>query len=52
MDSIGELQMDKESVKILMEKEVDKLTQGPQHMLGHKENENCEPVMSRTLKIS
>lgn len=44
--------MDKENVIILMEMEVDQLTQGPQHMLGHKETENYEPVMSRTLKIS
>ena len=31
---------------------MERLTQGPLHKPGHKESENCEPVRSRTFKIS
>lgn len=51
LESIRELHMVQENVKILME-EVERLTQGPRHKPGHKENENYEPVTSTTFKIS
>lgn len=41
--------LNQENVKIVVV-EVERLTQGPQHKPGHKENENYEPVKTNFLR--